>query len=163
LHLALSSSSSVSSSGNYDKVATNANWVPQPTVALIQPSSSSITMDRYAAREDGPLALSSTKSRIHAVKVCRASSSASTSCRAASSAPSYLAASSRWSPNWARLGGRPIGPDWVVVQGAGHISSCHGAQATSTVPPTSRIWQAAHPQPPPRRSHRTSTLTPTPQ
>jgi hypothetical protein len=65
------------SSEKCDMVATNADRVPQrtPLVAavLIQPSSSSTTVDRDTIREDGPSALSSTKSQTHMAKVPRAS------------------------------------------------------------------------------------------
>jgi hypothetical protein len=72
-----------------------------------QPLSSSTTVNRDAAREDFPSALSSTKSWTHAAKVCRASSSASTSHRTASSTPSYPTVTSRRSANRARPGGSP--------------------------------------------------------
>jgi hypothetical protein len=54
-----------------------------------------LVVDTDAARLDGPSALSSTKSQTCAVKVYRASSSASASCRATNSALSCPTALSR--------------------------------------------------------------------
>jgi hypothetical protein len=119
LHVDPSSSSSVSSSGKCDKAATSVDRVPQRTsvvaVASNWPSSNSATVDRDAAREEAPSALSNTKSRTRIAKVYRASSSVSTSRREATSAQVVRRP---------RLDGRLGEPDRVVVLGAGRRSSC---------------------------------------
>jgi hypothetical protein len=106
-----SSSNSSSSSRKCDKVATNADRVPQLTplavMASTWPSSSYTAMDRDATREGGPSALSNTKSQTHTTEVYMASSSVSTYCHAANSTPSCLVASSRRLTNWARPSGGP--------------------------------------------------------
>jgi hypothetical protein len=111
LHPDPSTSSSVSNSGKCNTTATNVEWDPQWTpsmvAASIQPLKSSATVDKEAAREDGPSALSSTKSRTHATEVHRASSSASASHRAANSTLSRTTTSSRCSASRARPGGGP--------------------------------------------------------
>jgi hypothetical protein len=62
-------------------------WTPLAVAASIQPACSCTAMDRDAAREDGPSAMSSTKSLTWAAEVCRVSSSTFASHRAASSTP----------------------------------------------------------------------------
>jgi hypothetical protein len=98
LHLDPSNSSSLFTSRKCKKVATNVDhvrqWTPLVATTSIWPSSSSTTIDRDAAREDGPSTLSSTKSQTHVAEVRRVSSTTSTCRRAVSSTSSHSVASS---------------------------------------------------------------------
>jgi hypothetical protein len=109
LHPKLSTSRSVFNSGKCNMVAINTEQEPQRTplacAASIQPWSNSTSMDIGAAKEDGPLALPSTKSQTRAAEVRTASSSASASHRVASSTLIYPIVLSRQSSSQARPGG----------------------------------------------------------
>jgi hypothetical protein len=145
----LRNSSSASISGKCDKAAISADRVPQGSplaaVALTRPSSSSATVDRDAAREDDPSALSSTKPQTRAAEVRRASNSASASHRAASSAPTYLVASSRR----ARPDGGPRSRLQILMPGHSslerHSSSfCYSTTSSSTTS-TQKVSSGEHP------------------
>jgi hypothetical protein len=109
LHLDLSTSSSTSTSGKCNTIATSIERDPHrallAAVLPIQPSSSSTAVDIYAAGDDDPSELPSTKSQTHAAEVRRASSSAPASHCVARSTLSYPTTLSSRSASRTRLAG----------------------------------------------------------